>query len=293
MRENISLLPVISIIIPTHNSGTIIKKCLDGVKKQNYPEDKIEIIIADNNSTDDTIKIAESYGAKILLIDGLPPQVCIQRNEGAEKALGQYIYMLDHDMEMSVNLLRKFGEKILETKGGVDGWYIPEKIIGNNKIWSKIRTFERSFYNGTIIDAVRIIKKEKFNVCKYDPNLSSGPADWDFDIQLKKTNSCLKILDGDEYVNHYEKYENLGRYLYKKNDYLEDSKKYQEKWKKLDKVIYNQIVKNQYSAFYRLVGVFIENKKWKKAIKKPHLFIAIFFVKCLIGLIYLLNKKKL
>ena len=58
-------LPTISIVIPTFNSEQVIIKCLESIKKQDYPKDKIEIIIADGGSTDNTIKICKKYTKKI------------------------------------------------------------------------------------------------------------------------------------------------------------------------------------------------------------------------------------
>lgn len=53
--------PTISIIIPTLNSEKTLGSCLERITHQDYPKDKIEIIIADGGSTDKTIKIAEKY----------------------------------------------------------------------------------------------------------------------------------------------------------------------------------------------------------------------------------------
>lgn len=59
-------IPTISIIIPTLNAAGPLGECLQRIADQDYPKDKIEIIIADGGSTDDTIEIAKKYGAKIV-----------------------------------------------------------------------------------------------------------------------------------------------------------------------------------------------------------------------------------
>lgn len=56
---------LISIVIPTYNSERTLKHCLESIKKQDYPKNKIEIIIADGGSTDKTLKIARKYTKKI------------------------------------------------------------------------------------------------------------------------------------------------------------------------------------------------------------------------------------
>jgi len=283
--------PRISIIIPTYNSEKVIEACLRGIKNQEYPKDKIETIVVDNNSADNTISMAKNYGAKIYSVRGKPPQVCRQRNLGAQKADGEYIYILDHDMEMFDNLLKDLAKNIVKSDHKIDAWYVPEKIVGNNRLWNKIRSFERSFYSGTVIDAARIIKKEKFNLSpKFDPELSSGPADWDFDIELRKMGCNFGIIS--KHVNHYEQYLTLRKYLAKKAGYSEGGEKYKEKWKNLDKNAYNNIIRKQYGISYRFLKVFTEKGKWKKAAKEFYLFIPMIFIKTLIGLTYLSNKRQ-
>ena len=52
--------PLISVIIPTFNRRDTIKRSIDSVLSQDY--DNIELIIVDDNSTDNTKEIVESYG---------------------------------------------------------------------------------------------------------------------------------------------------------------------------------------------------------------------------------------
>lgn len=54
-------LPSISIVIPTYNSERVLTQCLESIVKQDYPRDKIEIIIVDGGSNDGTIEIARGY----------------------------------------------------------------------------------------------------------------------------------------------------------------------------------------------------------------------------------------
>lgn len=62
MAENF---PRISVLLPTLNAGRVLGQCLKAIKDQNYPREKIEIIIADGGSKDKTLAIAGKYGAKI------------------------------------------------------------------------------------------------------------------------------------------------------------------------------------------------------------------------------------
>lgn len=55
----------VSFLIPTLNAAETLKDCLQSISGQDYPKEKIEIIIADGGSIDRTLEIAKKYGAKI------------------------------------------------------------------------------------------------------------------------------------------------------------------------------------------------------------------------------------
>src|ERR1700682_6411915 len=86
---------MLSIIIPTYNEEKCLPILLQSIKEQFFPEE-YEVIIADNNSTDNTIKIALSYGA-IITGGGMPGE---GRNKGAEVATGEYLLFLDADVKL-------------------------------------------------------------------------------------------------------------------------------------------------------------------------------------------------
>ncbi len=73
--------PKFSLIIPTKNEDIVVKRCLDGILNMDYPKDKMEIIIVDGNSTDNTGKICSEY------IDRYP-QLFKFISEQASKAVG-------------------------------------------------------------------------------------------------------------------------------------------------------------------------------------------------------------
>ena len=54
-------LPKFSIIVPTKNEETVIRRCLGGLLDIDYPKDKMEIIVVDGNSTDSTVKICLEF----------------------------------------------------------------------------------------------------------------------------------------------------------------------------------------------------------------------------------------
>jgi len=273
--------PLISIIIPTRNSEKVIPFCFKGIKQQNYPKDKIEVIVVDNESSDNTIAYCKKNGAITLTVRGVPPLVCQQRNLGAKKAKADYLLFLDHDMELSPNLLLNFANKIeeLNQDSNIKAWFIPERIVTSSNLLTKIRNFEREFYNCTVVDAVRIIdKKTFFKTGQYDPSLSGGPADWDLDIQLKDV-GCEFGTISEPLFHHEERLGGLTNYIKKKSDWTGGLEIYKLKWKKLHKGKYNHIINKQLGLSYRAFTVFFENGKWKKTIRNPHLFLSVILIK--------------
>ncbi|MEK7663989.1 MAG: glycosyltransferase [Patescibacteria group bacterium] len=104
---------MLSIIIPTLNEEDYLSGLLESIKRQTFKD--YEIIIADANSTDTTLKIAKSYGCRITK-GGLPAK---GRNEGAKVAKGDILLFLDADVIIShekfiENSLAEFKRKNLD-----------------------------------------------------------------------------------------------------------------------------------------------------------------------------------
>ena len=56
----------ISIVIPTFNSSSTLRECLESIFSQDYPREKVEVIIVDGGSRDETLEIARNFKVKIL-----------------------------------------------------------------------------------------------------------------------------------------------------------------------------------------------------------------------------------
>lgn len=279
MIVNQNELPIVSVVITTKNEEKNIRICLKSIKEQNYSPDKIEIIAVDNNSSDQTKEIAKQYTDKIF---NKGPERSAQRNFGIKAGNGKYALYLDADMTLSKDIIRECVEK-LEKNPAILALYIPEIIIGNN-FWNKVRNFERSFYNATVIDCVRFIRKDVFEkVNGFDENMS-GPEDWDFDKKIRNIGRAAIIKSP---LYHNETGFNLKKYLQKKAYYIKSFDKYIDKWGKN-----NPDIKKQLGFWYRFCGVFTENGKWKKILKHPILTIGMYFLRFLVGIKFLLKDVK-
>lgn len=89
------MFPSISVVIATLNSASVLENCLKSISIQKYPKSKIEIVIGDGGSTDDTLEIAKKYGVKIV-------QNKLKTGEagkaaGVRAAIGDLIALIDSD----------------------------------------------------------------------------------------------------------------------------------------------------------------------------------------------------
>jgi glycosyltransferase involved in cell wall biosynthesis len=99
----------VSIIIPTFNRCEIIGNTIESCFTQNYPKDKYEIIIADNNSSDNTKKVVTELQSR----SPVPLKYIFEprqgahhaRNTAAKESAGELLYYTDDDMIADENLL--------------------------------------------------------------------------------------------------------------------------------------------------------------------------------------------
>jgi len=112
--------PFVSVVIPTKNCEGLIGNCLRSLQEMDYPKDRMEIIVSDGLSTDKTIEIAESYGAKVVLDHG--KSIVSGRNAGFSVAEGELIAISDADCVMDKGWLRNSFKYFEDPKvGGVGG----------------------------------------------------------------------------------------------------------------------------------------------------------------------------
>lgn len=78
------VLPFITIVMPVRNEADYIQNTLDQLLTQDYPEDRFEIIVADGDSTDQTIEIVKK-------ISGTHPQVLLLSNPGRLSSSGRNV----------------------------------------------------------------------------------------------------------------------------------------------------------------------------------------------------------
>jgi len=108
---------LISFVIPTLNAASVLETCLKSIKRQNLKN--YEIIIADGGSTDNTIKVAKKYHAKI--VKNTLKTAEAGKAVGVKNAIGKYISLIDSDNILPTKNWLKTNIDILENDQNLIG----------------------------------------------------------------------------------------------------------------------------------------------------------------------------
>ena len=85
----------VSVVLPVYNSEKFLSKSIESILDQTY--NHIEIIVVDDGSTDNSLKILQQYSEKIQIISQSNQGLASALNAGIKKINGKYFKMLSHD----------------------------------------------------------------------------------------------------------------------------------------------------------------------------------------------------
>jgi GT2 family glycosyltransferase len=110
MPDPISNCPSVTVAIPTYNRARLLTQTLEGLTQQDYPAERLEILIIDNNSPDDTRGAVNAFHAA-----PHPPRHVLETQQGANfarnralaEAQGEIIVYGDDDILMEPGWLRE------------------------------------------------------------------------------------------------------------------------------------------------------------------------------------------
>ena len=204
--------PLVSVIVPTKDSEKTLEACLLSLRKQSHPN--VEIIVVDNYSTDKTQDISRK-NVDVLYLKG--PERSTQRNFGVSQSNGEYILIIDSDMEVSEHVVSSCLTKI-HSDPAIKGVIIPEESFGEG-FWAACKQLERSFYVGaSAVEGARFFCKDTYNqVGGFNERLVSG-EDWDLSDRVEEVGKIDRI---SEFIYHNEGHINLSHTLKKKYYYAQ------------------------------------------------------------------------
>jgi hypothetical protein len=94
---------LVSVVIPAYNAARYLRKCLGNLYQSTAP---FECIVVDDGSTDDTVKVAEQFGAKVIHT-GKRSGPARARNMGAKAATGDILFFIDADVCVYPNTVQR------------------------------------------------------------------------------------------------------------------------------------------------------------------------------------------
>lgn len=203
---------MVSVIVPVLNREKEIKKCLQSIMNQSYKE--IEIVVIDNCSTDNTVKIIKELQGidnRIKLFISKLKGVSNARNVGLKKSTGDYVMFVDSDdtidREMISKMMKiakqnhfdivKCGYKSIHGSKS-ENFCLKEGIYDFDKdFWSEFF----STYNYNQVCAQLISKK----ICRsvtFNSNVSMA-EDYLFNYYLYKKANSIYVMDLPLYNYYY------------------------------------------------------------------------------------------
>ncbi len=294
---------MVSVIVATKNEENNIAACLSSLKAQTYRN--IETVVVDAHSPDATADIARRYTSKVF-IQGR--SLAAQRNRGIKEVAGdsQFLMFVDADMVLAPTLVESCMRAMED--GSCAALFVPEIILGSG-FWSRVRRFERRFYDGTSIDGARLYRRdaiERAGGFDENPKVVNSVEDWDFDQKIKRIGRIDLLAEGPgrpfadwelapfvknrgvdparygAVIYHNESDFDIRKYLHKKSYYAGSFDVYIQKWGRG-----NPDVARQFGFWYRYFGVFLENRKWRRLLAHPLLASGMYFLRFLVGVVYL------
>jgi glycosyltransferase involved in cell wall biosynthesis len=180
--------PLVSVIIPTHNRGWIVKEAIDSVLDQDFSD--YELIVVDDGSDDNTREILGAYGTAITVLQQPNRGVSAARNRGIAAAAGGLIAFLDSDdlwlpgkLKTQVKFFEENADAVVNQTQEI--WIRNGIRVNPKKRHHKFSgmIFERSLALCLVSPSAVMIKKSLFEaVGVFDENL---PACEDYDLWLR------------------------------------------------------------------------------------------------------------
>jgi len=134
-----------SIIVPTFNSESCLRHCLEHIQALNYSSSFIELLILDGGSQDHTLEIAREFQATIISCSNI--NVANSRNIGARSAINDYLVFIDSDCLVHPELLNRAVGHLQQFQimgsyykpSPQHGWIAKTWLLAENRISGEVR----------------------------------------------------------------------------------------------------------------------------------------------------------
>lgn len=209
----------VSIIIPCYNDANYIEQAVNSACTQTYKNK--EVIVVDDGSNKETKKVLKKLESKIdQLITQENQGVVVARNNAIKAASGKYILTLDSDDFFEKDFLEK-AAKVLDENLEIGMVTCHAKILEHiGTVHIQIpngEDFNKAIFRNNVYASLLFRKKCWEDVNGYDPNMSRGFEDWEFNISVSKAGWKIWVIN-----------EPLFNYRLKKHSRNTDAKRHQK-----------------------------------------------------------------
>jgi len=135
----------LSVLLPTYNEEAMLEACLESIKWAD------EILVVDSYSTDQTLKIAERYGARIIQHEYI--NSAKQKNWAIPQCAHEWVLQIDADERVEPALQAEIQQVLISPPAVVDGYINPTK---NHMLGTWIKTMD--VYPG---ERLRLFRRNK------------------------------------------------------------------------------------------------------------------------------------
>jgi glycosyltransferase involved in cell wall biosynthesis len=265
--------PLVSIVIPVYNGSNYMREAIDSALCQTYAN--CEVIVVNDGSTDETEKIALSYGDRIRYFAKENGGVASALNVAINNMRGEYFSWLSHDdiyypykVESQIKMLKQTGN---EKAFAYSSW--ERLVMSDNKVikhtldyWYDKKDYENGMLAvlcGLINGCTTLIHKSIFdNVGMFDESLQTS-QDYDMWFRILRRTPCVYI---DEPLVKYREHSNQGSFKIK--EYKYNCQEMQLKM--MHSLTNDEVIKTfgSYCAFYYNMFDVAYNNEWDIVIQE-------------------------
>lgn len=171
--------PEVSVIVPAYDEADDIDDCLAALVNQTYPDERYEVIVVDNGSSDGTVSIVRDY--PVTLVSETERQSSYAaRNTGIEHASGEVLAFTDADVTVLPDWIESGVEALAETDGlaAVYGRTVPvvDKPLNIYEKYDILRSFDTDLYKTWNLFTTASVFDDVGRFCAR--LVSAGDAEW-------------------------------------------------------------------------------------------------------------------
>jgi GT2 family glycosyltransferase len=112
--------PTVSVIVLSHNDLGFMEDCFVSLTRLDYPDDRLELVLADNASTDGTVEYVRERFPNVRIIQfDQNYAFCLPNNRAAERSKSEYVAFLNSDMRVEPDWLTGLVEALADEPGVV------------------------------------------------------------------------------------------------------------------------------------------------------------------------------